>query len=68
MGTAGLPQGYPFRFVDTVSEPAGAAHVHSFLARPGHQRAIPAMVFTLNGQDFPNPGEDAPRGQSLPKP
>ena len=25
MGTEGLPQGYPFRFVDTVSEPADAA-------------------------------------------
>jgi 3-hydroxymyristoyl/3-hydroxydecanoyl-(acyl carrier protein) dehydratase len=25
MTTAGLPQGYPFRFVDTVSEPADAS-------------------------------------------
>lgn len=50
------------------SEPAGPAHVHSFLARPGHQRTIPAMAFVLSGQDFPNRDQDAPQGQQLPKP
>ena len=50
------------------SEPPGPVHVHTFVARPGHQRPIPAMLFRVTGQDFANPDDEAPDGAPLPRP
>jgi prepilin-type N-terminal cleavage/methylation domain-containing protein len=48
------------------TEPAGPPHVHTFLARMGHQRNIPAMAYRLLS-DFRNREAEAPRGQTLPR-